>query len=179
MPAHPQGPGLAPLLPSPATWIPRVPQVMGSWYPTPAQPSISPSLASASGMFIPPSGPQYGSHPPILPGQSLSPYAPPADLTPRPMSYTGYGQSAPTYLANPIFPRSPDQLPPLQSSSNVQLPPIYVPATSRPIDPAIVQPPILQSRVSREEQPRRDETQEPGAKRPKMDIKGILGPRND
>ncbi len=69
----------------------------------------------------------------------------------------------------------------MQTSTALQLPPIHFPAPSSVIDPAIVHQPGRTSQSSSQGEQERSGggTQEPGAKRPKMDIKGILGPRND
>jgi hypothetical protein len=164
-----------------------------SYYPTPAQPSISSSLATAEGSFIPSSAGQYGVRPPTHPGQSPSPYTSRAESTPQMTSYTSYsfptsqGQPERSYYSNPIFPPQlpstlpSEQLAPLQTSPALQLPPINFSAPSGLIDPAIVQQPAQSTQPSpRSGQESRDDgTQEPDSKRPKMDIQGILGPRND
>ncbi|KIW97817.1 uncharacterized protein Z519_01401 [Cladophialophora bantiana CBS 173.52] len=160
-----------------------------------APPSISPSLATAEGTFVPSSSRQYPAGIAPMPGQAPSPYNPshPESAFPS-MTYAG-GYNYPSqqgqvgtsgyYTSNPIFPPRPsplpaDQLPPLQMSSSLQLPPI-LPAPSAPIDPAIVQQLPQQTQPSARGEPgsRNDGTQEPDPKRPKMDIQGILGPRND
>lgn len=185
-PSYSQGPGYTPILPS-LTWGPRGSQGPPSYYPTAPRVSISPSLATAEGTFIP-SAAQYAPRPQAVPGQSHSSYTSQVESVSRMAPYSGYNyphpQSQPgRYVSNPIFPASQpsnlpsEHLPPLQpSSSYLELPPIRS-QPSGPIDPAIVQ----QSRTGgRGEQESRDDgTQEPGAKRPKMDIKGILGPRNE
>ncbi|ETI20805.1 hypothetical protein G647_07147 [Cladophialophora carrionii CBS 160.54] len=191
-PTFSQGPGLTPLLPSPAPWFRSQQQGMPAYYPTPVQPSISSSLATAEGSFVPPSSGPYGIRPPILPGQSPSPYTSRAESTPQGTAYASYpftpqGQPERSYYSNPIFPPQipstlpSEQLAPLQTSSALQLPPINFPAPSGLIDPAIVQQPAQSTRPSPRggQESRDDGTQEPDPKRPKMDIKGILGPRND
>lgn len=70
----------------------------------------------------------------------------------------------------------------LEGSASLQLPPIRTsPSTIGPIDPAIAEPQYRQGiqQSPRQEQPNKDDgTQEPDPKRPKMDIQGILGPRD-
>lgn len=163
-----------------------------------AQPSISSSPATAVGTFT--SSRQYGAPGPTpIPGQA-PPYSPPQSesaLRSIASSYSGMynypppqGQMGPppqmTY-SNPIFPRPSgpaslpgETLPPLGGPSSLQLPPIR-PAPTGPIDPAITQqgqqhtdPGSQQSHGSSN-----DGTQEPDAKRPKMDIQGILGPKHE
>ena len=150
-------------------------------------------MATAEGTFIPSSAGRFAAPPPLLAPQPPSPYASRAETMTQTPAYASYnypplGQiGAPTNYTNPIFPRLPsstlpyEQLPRLQTSSAVQLPPINLPAPSGLIDPAIVQQPTLSTQPSpRGDQERRDNgTQEPDPKRPKMDVQGILGPRND
>ncbi|KAJ9613395.1 hypothetical protein H2200_003337 [Cladophialophora chaetospira] len=184
-----QGSSYTPILPSLTPWIPRSQQGPPSYYPSPAQPSISPSLATAEGTFIPSSTGQYGR--PML--QPASPYGSRADPSLHATGYTSYnypppqGQMGRPYYSNPIFPPHPpttlppEHLAPLHTSTALQLPPIQYQAPSGLIDPAIVQQqrPPSRSSPQGEHESRSDGTQEPGAKRPKMDIKGILDPRND
>ncbi|EXJ84638.1 hypothetical protein A1O3_05308 [Capronia epimyces CBS 606.96] len=164
-----------------------------------AQPSISPSPATALGTFIPPSR-QYPPGPASMPGQPPSPYSPRhSESALRSVaSYAGgynsypppQGQMGPlshvTY-SNPIFPRHPGEpLAPMQGSTSLQLPPIRPPPAG-PIDPAITHPPPplppphqpVQQPPRREQDGRGDGTQEPDPKRPKWDIQGILGPRHE
>ncbi|KIY01753.1 uncharacterized protein Z520_01891 [Fonsecaea multimorphosa CBS 102226] len=188
--------GYAPLRPY-AGPTSRLGQAPRSAFTLHAAPSISPSLAMAEGTFIPSSSRQYHGGLAPMPGQAPSSYnTSQPESTFRPMSYGGsynypaqQGQLGPAYYTpNPIFSRPPsslssEQLPPLSTSSSLQLPPILPapPAPPAPIDPAIVQQHPQQTLPSpRGQQGSRNEgTQEPDAKRPKMDIQGILGPRNE
>ncbi|KIX04403.1 uncharacterized protein Z518_05271 [Rhinocladiella mackenziei CBS 650.93] len=160
-----------------------------------AQPSISPSSETAAGTFVP-SSRQYQTGPTPLSAQSPSSYSPAqSEASIRSItSYTGgytyppQGQMGPPSqlpYSNPIFPRRPtpsslptESLPPLQSPSALQLPPIRR-SPPGPIDPAIAQQPPQHTQESpRTDQESRDDgTKEPDPKRPKMDIQGILGPR--
>ena len=145
-----------------------------SAYPMYAQPSVSPSQATAMGSFVP-SRSYMGSAMPMAHPQS--PYA------------GGYGYMSPHEqmgmpqqpYSNPIFPREP--LPPPQGSgmgmpgSSLQLPPIR-PAPER----SFIDPSLAQQHQQMQPQSRpgsTGDTRQPDPKRPKMDIQGILGPRND
>lgn len=163
-----------------------------------APPSVSPSHATAAGTFVPSSQP-YGGGSASISAQPPTPYSnSPPETSLRPM--TTYSSSynfppyqgqmgPPTSYSNPIFPRtltSPsitgESLPPIEGSVGLQLPPIRTsPPGVGPIDPAISEPqyrPGVQ-RSPREEPANRDDgTQEPDPKRPRMDIQGILGPRD-
>ena len=79
LPSYSQGLGLTPLLPSPSPWFPRAQQGYPSYYPTPAQPSMSSNLVTAEGSFIHSSAGQYGMPPPFQQGHSLSSYTGQAD----------------------------------------------------------------------------------------------------
>jgi hypothetical protein len=152
-----------------------------------AQPSISPSPATAAGTFVP--SLQYQG------GQTQSSYSPPQSesayrsIAPYSGGYNyppppgSMGPPAQMPYSNPIFPRSSprsgERLPPMQDPSSLQLPPIR-PAPPGPIDPAITQPSPQQPQPAQTAAPEKDDgTQEPDPKRPKMDIQGILGPRNE
>ncbi|RVX67655.1 hypothetical protein B0A52_08184 [Exophiala mesophila] len=160
-----------------------------------APPSVSPTHITATGTFTSPT-PQYSSGPTSI-GQAPGSYHPPQTDPLRPLSsYSGMSNYPPlhnqipphqTHYSNPIFSRPSlpqssvgDSLPPLHGPGSLQLPPIRQSAPIGPIDPAISEqqnrPQSQQS--TRGEQGRRDRSQEPQAKRPKMDIQGILGPRD-
>ena len=181
------GPNLPPLLPQPTTA--RMP------YPPPyAQPSIAHSTATAQGRFS-------SSHrPPSFPSTVLQPHmihqAPP----PQGPAY-GYaptGHQGPVYSSseypNPLFPRRPLTSQPYTNppqgtygSAPYQLPPILPAPPGTNIDPAIAQQqrhfPMQPEQPSQQFLPRPsalqpgDGTEDRDPKRPKMDIKGILGPR--
>ncbi|OAP64876.1 hypothetical protein AYL99_00848 [Fonsecaea erecta] len=193
-PMYPPTAGYPPLRPYAAPTS-RLGQPRSSVLTLHAPPSISPSLAMAEGTFVPPSSRQYHGGLAPMPGQASPSYNPAQpESTFRSMSYgAGYnypsqpGQVGPPgyYAPSPIFPRPPsslssEQLPPLSTSSSLQLPPI-LPALSGPIDPAIVQqlPPQTLPSPRGQQGSRGEGTQEPDPKRPKMDIQGILGPRNE
>jgi hypothetical protein len=182
-------PSYQPLAPSvPPSWNRGRLQGAPPFLPTPAQPSISASYQSAAGVFTPASSGLYPGRPPLLPGPLPMQYGMQPDIG-RYGPYTNYFNPAmqgppPQHqeLRNPIFPREPARLPSqmapsMQSPSTVQLPPI-LPA---PIDPRIAQqsqlrmPPTSQITQAR----RVEESEERQAKRPKMDIQGILGPPRD
>jgi hypothetical protein len=89
--------------------------------------------------------------------------------------------------SNPIFPRLPsstlpsEPLPTQQNPASFQLPPLNLSTASGVIDPEIEPQRSQQAHVPSQgvQGSRRDDTSERDAKRPKMDIQGILGPRND
>jgi hypothetical protein len=138
--------------------------------------------------------------PPPNPGPLMGSYAPGSSQQPLRSNipyaggYGGFaqfqGQMGPPPqfpYGNPTFPRptasqaAPSEaLPPLQTQTALQLPPIRPAAFGAPIDPALAaqeyrqseQPPSGSDQVGKD-----DGTQEPDSKRPKMDIQGILGPR--
>ena len=138
----------------------------------------------AMGSFVPGARP-YGQGQP-KPGQPPSPY----------FTYkTCYGymhqeqmRAPPSQqYSNPIFPRSQYRAPESETGmgmaggSGVQLPPIR-PAPERSlIDPALAQQQRAQTQeqTSQGQSSSSDTTRQPDPKRPKMDIQGILGPRND
>ncbi len=143
-----------------------------SAYPMYAQPSISPSQATAMGSFIPPRS-YMGPSMPVA--QPLSPYTGGYGYI-SPQEQMGMPQQA---YSNPIFPREP--LPPPQGSSmgygsSLQLPPIRPAPERSPIDPALGQ---QQQMLPQDQSGSSGTTRQPDPKRPKMDIQGILGPRND
>lgn len=166
-----------------------------------AQPSISPSPATALGTFVPPSR-QYPPGPTPIPRHppSPSPYSSQQSESAhqRPVaSYSGgynypqpsqgqMGPPPPSHVpySTPIFPRHSggpgESLPPMHGPASLQLPPIR-PVPTGPIDPAITQEPrqTIPQSPRREQERTADGTQEPDPKRPKMDIQGILGPRHD
>lgn len=169
----------------------------GPPYPTMyAPPSVSPSHATAVGTFVPSSQP-YSVGPGSISAQSPASYShSPPESSLRPMSsYSSpynfpplQGQMGPPTYSNPIFPRSGsssmpgEPLPSLGASTSFSLPPIRTsPSGIGPIDPAISEPQYRQGipQSARQEQPNKDDgTREPDPKRPKMDIQGILGPRD-
>ena len=162
-----------------------------------ATPSVSPSHATAVGTFVPSPQP-YPMGPGSIPSQSPTSYGhSPPDSSLRPISsYSNpynfpplQGPMGPPPYSNPIFPRtttsssmSSEPLPSLEGSASLQLPPIRTsPSNISPIDPAISEPqyrPAVHQSPRREQPNRDDGTQEPEPKRPKMDIQGILGPRD-
>ncbi|OAL40427.1 hypothetical protein AYO20_00163 [Fonsecaea nubica] len=187
-------PGYPPLRPYTAT-TPRLGQPRSPAFTLHGPASISPSLAMAEGPFVPASSRQYHGSMAPMPGQVSSSYSPSQPESAfRTLGYaSSYNYPSQQqqvghhgyYPSNPIFPRpssslSSEQLPPMSTSSGLQLPPI-LPAPQGPIDPAIVQQFPQQTLPNpRGQQGSRNEgTQGPDPKRPKMDIQGILGPRNE
>lgn len=164
-----------------------------------AQPSVSPSHATAVGTFVPSSQSYSVVGPGSISAQSPASYnnsSPESSMRPMttyssPYSFPPFQShmGPPTSYSNPIFPRTlttssmpGESLSTLEGPAGLQLPPIRTsPLGVGPIDPAISEPPYRQGvqRSPREEQPNRDEgTREPDPKRPRMDIRGILGPRD-
>jgi len=163
-----------------------------------ATPTISPSPATAMGTFIS-SGrafqPSTGMPPSQPPGYHV--IQPSTVNPPGPQNYQGGYQYPPPHgympplppqqYSNPIFPRPPapqaTDEPPMgmYGSTSLQLPPIRPAPQGSHIDPAIAQQQRQHAQQHpREQQPGPDKsTREPDPKRPKMDIRGILGPRND
>jgi hypothetical protein len=160
-----------------------------------AAPSVGPSSATASGQFI--SAREYGQAPQMAP-QPPSPYSSAIGQSSRPLAPypQTYGYAPPPdpmrtptsqIYSTPLFPRS--QLPPphdpASSSagpSSLQLPPIRPASQQRTsIDPTLMHheqryaaPPAMQ-----EQREGSGTIRQPDAKRPKMDIQGILGPKHD
>ncbi|RMZ90507.1 hypothetical protein DV736_g2274, partial [Chaetothyriales sp. CBS 134916] len=172
-PAHPRS--FRPLQAQPAYDFGRTQMRPPPAYPLYAQPSVSPSQATAMGSFTPSSRSFIGSGYQGMqtPSGYPSPYSYLSPQEPVSVSHQQYG--------NPIFPREPlpapaPQIQTMGYGASLQLPPI-LPAPERSmIDPALAQQPQAQqhghaSRVGT--------TAQPDPKRPKMDIQGILGPRHD
>lgn len=174
------GPSLVPLLPTPTSA--RLP------FPPYAAPSIAPSHAVAQGHFA--------TRPPVFPPIQQSTAQLPST---GPMQHYGYSadQGLPSaQYSNPLFPRRPipSQMPFGPQHGNYggnpfQLPPILPAPPGTTIDPAIAQqqrhtqpPGMLYSQFPPPPRPAttqaegRSESGEREAKRPKMDIQGILGP---
>lgn len=173
------GSGLVPLLPTPTNS--RLP------FPPYAAPSIAPSHAIAHGHFA--------TRPPVFPSIHQSAMQLPS--TGPPQSY-GYAidQGLPSsQYPNPLFPRRsvPSQMPYGVQQGNYggnpfQLPPILPAPPGTTMDPAIAQQqryfqpssmlhsqfPLSQPATTQAEGSR--ESGERESKRPRMDIKGILGP---
>lgn len=160
----------------------------GAAYPTYGAPTISPSQASAIGTFIP-SSQGYGSGHGMGMSQSPSAYMHHAASYPT-AGYSFYqpsqpdmGYGASQHYANPIFPRSqlphpqPEVTMGMAGPSSLQLPPIRPAAERTSIDPALAQQ--HPSGASPQDPRMLGSTRQPDPKRPKMDIQGILGPRND
>lgn len=182
--------GYVPLLPTPTGQ--RAP-----YGPSYAASTVAQSSAMASGQFagsqrpvsFPPSFSHMGHIPPGT-SHAQTPYSF-AGQAPPPAEYTS------TEYPNPLFPRRP-ALPPQPSHQShgpyggppLQLPPILPAPPRMNMDPAIAQqqqqhyfqpqyPPyeqVVQSGPTQTTQPRRS-TEERDPKRPRMDIQGILGPR--
>lgn len=185
---HGTGPSLPPLLPQPA------PTRM--LYPSPyAKPSIAQSTATAQGQFS--SSYRPLSLPPTVHQAPIIPQCGPQ--APGPMySYANTGHSRVAYSSsdypNPLLPRRPvgSQQYSNPTGGNYEAPPFQLPPI-RPaplgtnIDPAIAQhqrhfqPQLEQygqsasSRVPASQSG--GDSDERSLKRPKMDIRGILGPR--
>lgn len=165
--------------------------VMGSGFSYGRPVSTSSSLSSViPSPYSQPTGPeQYQRQPPLY----TSGY-------PFPGYQTEPATNNPPYYQAPILPR--DQRPPpmpqnepqmgSRVGSSLQLPPIRSPDYQIPLEPAFTpqprpamtpqQYPSQQSQQTSQPTPAGrtgSETREPDAKRPKMDIQGILGPRQD
>jgi hypothetical protein len=169
-----------PLQAQPAYETGRMQMRPPSGYPQYAPPSVQPSSAMTMETFVP-SRSYIGSSMPIA--QPPSPYG------------SGYGyvpaqeQMAmpPQTYSNPIFPprevRSEAQQPSLGYADSLQLPPIRPALTERnPIDTLLAQqqqPSRLPQPASKSQEGTSGTVRQPDPKRPKMDIQGILGPRND
>ena len=143
-----------------------------SAYPVYAQPSVSPSQTTAMGSFVHPSRPFMG--PSMQMAQPQSSYGSYGYMSPQ--QQMGMQQQP---YSNPIFPREP--LPSPQGTamgygSSLQLPPIRPAPERSPIDPALAQQQQMQPQGQLGSG---GTTRQPDPKRPKMDIQGILGPRND
>lgn len=167
--------------PNRAHWRPGAP------YPTYGTPTISPNPTTAIGQFIP-SSQGYPTGQGMVTTQSPSAYMHQAGPYGGGYSYFAPSQQEMGYppsqqYANPIFPRS--QLPPPQPEvtmgmagpSSLQLPPIRPAPERTSIDPALAQQ--HPSGTSPQAARTIGSTRQPDPKRPKMDIQGILGPRND
>lgn len=185
---HGPGPNLPPLLPQPTPA--RMP------YPPPyAQPSIAQSTATAQGQFS--SSQRPLSFPPTNQQAPMIPQCGPPSSGPMygysPVEHARATYSSPDY-PNPLFPRRTlaSQQYTIPAAGNygapaLQLPPILPAPPRTTIAPAIAQQqrsfqPQLEQH-GRPGFPRApasqfgDDSDERDPKRPKMDIRGILGPR--
>lgn len=173
------GSGLVPLLPTPTSS--RLP------FPPYAAPSIAPSHAIAHGHFA--------TRPPVFPPIHQPALQLPSTGPPPSYGYASDQGLPSSQYSNPLFPRRsvPSQVPYATQQGNYggnpfQLPPILPAPPGTTVDPAIAQqqryshpPNMLYShfpppRPAATQPEGRRESGEREAKRPKMDIKGILGP---
>lgn len=185
---HGTGPSLPPLLPQPAPA--RMP------YPSPyARPSIAQSTATAQGQFS--SSHRPLSFPPTAQQAPMIPQCGPQE--PGPMygfataRHHGIAYPSSDY-PNPLFPRRPvaSQQYPNPTAGDygappLQLPPIRPAPPGTNIDPAVAQQQRhFQPHLEQYGQPASSrvpashsggDSEERNLKRPKMDIRGILGPR--